>query len=56
MSLAEHTAIPYRAATPGQVFTARLQHAVKPAPAEEDTLSKGFLRRVAELGDAVAQR
>ena len=56
MALAEQVAVQYRAATPGQVFTSRLQHAVKPAPAEDDTLSKGYLRRVAELGATVAQR
>ena len=56
MALAEQTAIPYREAAPGPVFASRLQHAVKPISAAEDTLSKGFLRRVAELGDAVAQR
>ena len=48
--------IPYRAATPGRVFTSSLTHPIKPAPPEEDTLSKGFLRRVAELGETVAQR
>ena len=55
MALAER-AIPYRAATPGRVFTSQLEHPIKPLPPEEDTLSKGFLRRVAELGETVAQR
>jgi len=46
--------IPYRAATPGRVFTSSLPGQVI-AP-ELDTLSKSFLRRVEELGDQVAQR
>ncbi len=53
---AAEAAIPYRAATPGQVFTSHLTHPIRPVAAEEDTLSKGFLRRVAELGETVAQR
>lgn len=56
MALADPQTIPFRAATPGTVFTSRLQHRIQPTPPEEDTLSKGFLRRVSELGDTVAQR
>ena len=56
MALADPQTIPYRAATPGKVFTSRLQHRIRPLPPEQDTLSKGFLRRVSELGDTVAQR
>ena len=48
--------IPYREAAPGAVYTTRLKSEIKPARPEEDTLSKGFLRRVEELGDEVAQR
>ena len=55
MALAEG-GIPYRAATPGRVFTSSLPHPIKAARAEEDTLSKGFLRRVDQLGGQVAQR
>ncbi|MCY3781568.1 MAG: AMP-binding protein [Chloroflexi bacterium] len=55
MALAEQT-IPYRSATPGRVFTSSLTHPIKTAPPEEDTLSKGFLRRVEQLGGQVAQR
>ncbi len=55
MALAEQT-IPYRSATPGRVFTSGLTHPIKAVPAEEDTLSKGFLRRVETLGGQVAQR
>ena len=53
---APDTPIPYRAPTPGQVFSSRLPYPVKPPPPEEDTLSKAFLRRVEQLGDVVAQR
>ncbi|MDE2636266.1 MAG: AMP-binding protein [Chloroflexota bacterium] len=56
MAVAERQAIPYREATPGKVYTSLLDKKIKPAPAEENTLSKGFLRRVEELGDEVAQR
>ncbi len=56
MALADPQAIPYRQASPGKVFTSSLNHPVKPVPPDQDTLSKGFLRRVSELGDTVAQR
>ena len=56
MALADQQTIPYRAATPGKVFTTRLDHSIKPMPPEQDTLSKAFLRRVSELGRTVAQR
>ena len=56
MALADRQTIPYRAATPGTVFTSRLNHRIRPLPPEQDTLSKGFLRRVSELSDTVAQR
>ena len=56
MAVAERQGIPYREATTGTVFTTRLSKPIKPVPPEEDTLSKGFLRRVEELGDEVAQR
>ena len=56
MALAEQQTIPYRAATPGKVFTTSLNYPIKPTPPGQDTLSKGFLRRVSELGDTVAQR
>ena len=56
MPLADPQAIPYRQASPGKVFTSSLNHPVKPVPPDQDTLSKGFLRRVSELGDTVAQR
>ena len=56
MTLPDQQSIPYRAATPGRVFTSRLSHPIQPAPPDQDTLSKGFLRRVSELGDTVAQR
>ena len=56
MALAEKQTIPFRAATPGTVFKTRLKHRIRPVAREEDTLSKAFLRRVAELGDTVAQR
>ena len=49
-------AIPYRAAVPGEVFGTRLPDQRRPIPPEQDTLSKAFLRRVAELGAATAQR
>ena len=48
--------IPYREAAPGTVYRSRLQAEIPLVPAKEDTLSKAFLRRVAELGDSVAQR
>ena len=47
---------PYREAAAGAVYSTRLGKKVKPVRPEEDTLSKGFLRRVEELGDEVAQR
>ena len=50
------SAIPYRQAAPGKVYRSRLSHPVQPVAPEEDTLSKGFLRRVEQLGDVVAQR
>ncbi len=56
MPLADPQTIPYRQASPGKVFTSSLNHPVKPVPPDQDTLSKGFLRRVSELGDMVAQR
>ena len=56
MAFADPQAIPYRQASPGKVFRSRLNHPVKPVPPDQDTLSKGFLRRVSELGDTVAQR
>ncbi len=56
MAFADPQAIPYRQASPGKVFTSSLNHPVKPVPPDQDTLSKGFLRRVSELGDTVAQR
>ncbi len=56
MALAERQGIPYREATPGTVYTSLLDKKIKPARPEENTLSKGFLRRVEELGDEVAQR
>ncbi len=56
MAFADPQTIPYRQASPGKVFTSSLNHPVKPVPPDQDTLSKGFLRRVSELGDTVAQR
>jgi len=56
MSLVEEQRIPYREATPGTVYTSRLDKPIKPIKREENTLSKGFLRRVDELGGEVAQR
>ncbi len=56
MALAQRQGIPYREASPGVVFQSRLENKIKQVRPEEDTLSKAFLRRVAELGDAVAQR
>ncbi len=56
MALAQAQDIPYREAAAGQVYQSQLTHPIKPVPADEDTLSKGFLRRVAALGDTVAQR
>ena len=56
MALAQGQLIPYREATPGKVFGTRLNKPIKSVRPEEDTLSKGFLRRVAELGGQVAQR
>ena len=50
------SAIPYRQAAPGKVYSSRLSYPVQPVAPEEDTLSKGFLRRVEQLGDVVAQR
>ncbi len=49
-------AIPYRDALPGRVFSTRLPDQRLPVAPEQDTLSKAFLQRVAELGDATAQR
>ena len=48
--------IPYREATPGAVFQTRLESKIRPVQPEQDTLSKAFLLRVEELGNAVAQR
>ena len=48
--------IPFREATPGTVYRSRMDKPIQPVRREEDTLSKGFLRRVAEFGDGVAQR
>ena len=48
--------IPYRDATPGNVFSTRLPGVVQPIAPETDTLSKHFLLRVKQLGDEVAQR
>jgi long-chain acyl-CoA synthetase len=56
MVAAKQQLIPYREATPGKVYQSRLDKKIKPARDEENTLSKGFLRRVAELGSEVAQR
>ena len=56
MAVAAQHRIPYREASPGTVFTSRLKHRITPVPPDQDTLSKGFLRRVSELGDTVAQR
>ena len=56
MAVVEQHLVPYRKATPGRVFTSRLNNPIKTAPPGEDTLSKGFLRRVQDLGDRVAQR
>ena len=56
MAAVEPHLVPYRKATPGRVFTSRLNNPIKTAPPGEDTLSKGFLRRVQDLGDQVAQR
>ncbi len=49
-------AIPYRDAVPGTVFGTRLPDQRLPVAPEQDTLSKAFLRCVAELGEATAQR
>ncbi|MYA92750.1 MAG: long-chain fatty acid--CoA ligase [Chloroflexi bacterium] len=49
-------AIPYRDAVPGKVYSTRLPDQRHPVAPEQDTLSKAFLRRVAELGDTTAQR
>ena len=43
MALADGQTIPYREATPGTVFTSRLDKKIKPVPPEQNTLSKGFL-------------
>ena len=56
MAVAERQVIPFREATPGKVYVSLLDKNIKPVRPEEDTLSKGFLRRVEELGDEVAQR
>ena len=48
--------IPYREPAAGTAYRSRLPGAVPPLSPAEDTLSKCFLRRVQELGDAVAQR
>ena len=56
MALPDSQTIPYRPASPGKVFTSSLNHPIKPVPPDQDTLSKGFLRRVSELSDTVAQR
>ncbi len=56
MALAQQRLIPHREAAPGKVYQSRLTAKIKPVRPEEDTLSKGFLRRVAELGGQVAQR
>jgi len=56
MSVAQGQLIPYRAATPGVEYRSLLDKKIKPVRPDENTLSKGFLRRVAELGDEVAQR
>lgn len=56
MAVAERQGIPYREARPGRVYTSLLGKTIKPVRPEENTLSKGFLRRVEELGDQVAQR
>ena len=49
-------AIPYRDAVPGQVFGTRLPDQRLPVAPEQDTLSKAFLLRVADLGETTAQR
>ena len=56
MAVAERQAIPFREARPGKVYTSLLNKKIKPVRPEENTLSKGFLRRVEELGSEVAQR
>ena len=56
MAIADQQLIPFRETTPGAVFQSRLNDKIKPLQPEEDTLSKGFLRRVKELGNEVAQR
>ena len=54
--MARAQAIPYRAPVPGRSFQSRLTQPIPPIAPGEDTLSKAFLRRVQQLGDAVAQR
>ncbi|MCY3863884.1 MAG: AMP-binding protein [Chloroflexi bacterium] len=56
MALAQGQRIPYREATPGTVYASLLDNMIKPVRPEENTLSKGFLRRVAESGNRIAQR
>ena len=48
--------IPFREAGPGKIYTSRLKSEIRPVLPGADTLSKNFLLRVRELGDAVAQR
>ena len=56
IDVSAQSAIPYREGAPGQVFRTSLPDQRIPVLPEEDTLSKGFLRRVAQLGDITAQR
>ncbi len=56
MASASSQPIPYREAAPGVVHRSRLDHPIEPIAPGEDTLSKGFLRRVEQLGEQVAQR
>ena len=48
--------IPFRDSGPGKIYSSRLKSEIRPILPEADTLSKNFLLRVKELGDAVAQR
>ncbi len=56
MAKAQGQPIPYREATPGKVYRSTLGQKTKPTRPGEDTLSKGFLQRVKQLGGLVAQR
>lgn len=55
--IVEKSAIPYRPAKAGTIYTSQLpEQAYKPLPENANTLSKQFLLRVKALGDAVAMR